>query len=162
MIGSATLAFIAYWCVQGSDPGYITSSQVSTIEDRVERGIGLDEVALITGNGEGGGEYEMGDLRGRRKTGGEDGGADDDEEEEAEGNLEGRMTWHGGRELGDTYRGYQRKYCQTCNYRPPLRSHHCKVCDRCVATFDHHCFFINTCIGEVSLGCVRRREERTA
>lgn len=41
-----------------------------------------------------------------------------------------------------------RKYCESCEFAPPLRSHHCRVCDRCVATFDHHCKFIATCIGE--------------
>ena len=42
----------------------------------------------------------------------------------------------------------RRKYCQSCEFAPPLRSHHCRFCDRCVATFDHHCHFIGTCIGE--------------
>jgi palmitoyltransferase len=46
------------------------------------------------------------------------------------------------------FRGTRRKVCSTCNFAPPLRSHHCRVCEKCVATFDHHCHFIGTCIGE--------------
>jgi len=42
----------------------------------------------------------------------------------------------------------RRKFCKTCDFAPPIRSHHCKICNRCVATFDHHCLFIGTCIGE--------------
>jgi palmitoyltransferase len=47
-----------------------------------------------------------------------------------------------------TFRGMRRKNCDTCHFNPPLRSHHCKICNRCVATFDHHCGFVGTCIGE--------------
>ena len=47
-----------------------------------------------------------------------------------------------------TFRGMRRKNCDTCQFNPPLRSHHCKICNRCVATFDHHCGFVGTCIGE--------------
>mmetsp|Transcript_20628 Transcript_20628/g.31006 ORF Transcript_20628/g.31006 Transcript_20628/m.31006 type:complete len:391 (+) Transcript_20628:92-1264(+) len=46
------------------------------------------------------------------------------------------------------FRGTRRKICQTCQFAPPLRSHHCRFCDKCVSTFDHHCHFIGTCIGE--------------
>jgi DHHC palmitoyltransferase len=46
------------------------------------------------------------------------------------------------------FRGTRRKLCHTCNFAPPLRSHHCRYCNKCVATFDHHCHFIGTCIGE--------------
>jgi len=101
--------------------------------------VGVDEVALITGEGSSSGDVEM---RVRRNNGG------DGDEVEEDVHLEGRLTWHGGAELGSTYKGYLRKCCSVCSMTPPLRSHHCKICDRCVATFDHHCFFINTCIGE--------------
>lgn len=46
------------------------------------------------------------------------------------------------------YNKYRRKFCNSCEFAPPLRSHHCRSCDTCVATFDHHCQFIATCIGE--------------
>jgi DHHC palmitoyltransferase len=39
-------------------------------------------------------------------------------------------------------------YCFTCQFMPPIRSHHCPYCGHCIATFDHHCHFLNTCIGE--------------
>jgi len=47
-----------------------------------------------------------------------------------------------------TYTSTRRKFCNICNFAPPLRSHHCKTCNACVATFDHHCPLLNTCIGE--------------
>lgn len=50
--------------------------------------------------------------------------------------------------FGNASNTTRRKYCEKCNFFPPLRSHHCKICDKCVATFDHHCGFIGTCIGE--------------
>ena len=46
------------------------------------------------------------------------------------------------------FRGTRRKLCHTCNFAPPLRSHHCRFCNKCVATFDHHCHFVGACIGE--------------
>lgn len=49
---------------------------------------------------------------------------------------------------GEFYRGTRRKFCEACQFAPPLRSHHCRKCNRCVATFDHHCALVGTCIGE--------------
>ena len=46
------------------------------------------------------------------------------------------------------YRSTRRKYCDKCQFHPPLRSHHCSTCNACIATFDHHCHFLGTCIGE--------------
>lgn len=46
------------------------------------------------------------------------------------------------------YRSTRRKYCDKCQFYPPLRSHHCSTCNACIATFDHHCHFLGTCIGE--------------
>jgi hypothetical protein len=46
------------------------------------------------------------------------------------------------------YRSTRRKYCDKCQFYPPLRSHHCSNCNACIATFDHHCNFLGTCIGE--------------
>lgn len=46
------------------------------------------------------------------------------------------------------YRSTRRKYCDKCQFYPPLRSHHCSTCNACIATFDHHCHFVGTCIGE--------------
>jgi hypothetical protein len=46
------------------------------------------------------------------------------------------------------YRSTRRKYCDKCQFYPPLRSHHCSTCNACIATFDHHCDFLGTCIGE--------------
>ena len=52
------------------------------------------------------------------------------------------------RDESSYYHSTRRKYCETCQFAPPLRAHHCKVCQTCVATFDHHCEFVGTCIGE--------------
>ena len=46
------------------------------------------------------------------------------------------------------YRLTRRKYCDKCQFYPPLRSHHCSTCNACIATLDHHCHFLGTCIGE--------------
>ncbi|GMI15222.1 hypothetical protein TrVE_jg236 [Triparma verrucosa] len=154
---STALAAVAYYMVQGSDPGYITEDHVQDIDARYtgDEAADLDEVGLIVGDSSSSsatfdGDIEMQAKRRSNLSGSSsvDSGDDDDSDSEEIARLEGRMTWHGGRELGPTYKGISRKHCLECGFKPPLRSHHCKTCDRCVATFDHHCFFINTCIGE--------------
>ena len=37
------------------------------------------------------------------------------------------------------------KWCNTCRFLRPPRTHHCRVCDICVVRFDHHCVWLNTC-----------------
>ena len=46
------------------------------------------------------------------------------------------------------FQGTRRKFCDACQFAPPLRAHHCKLCNRCVATYDHHCPLVGNCIGE--------------
>jgi len=131
LLVAQVVAVVLFVCVQGSNPGYIDKEMMEEITAREEQNGEDDEVGLITG------DIEMSDVT-RRSTG-------DDPEDVSD---EGRNTWHGGNELGDTYKGCTRKHCQECNFAPPLRAHHCKTCGHCVATFDHHCFFLNTCVGE--------------
>ncbi|GMH80274.1 hypothetical protein TL16_g08481 [Triparma laevis f. inornata] len=150
VIVSTVVAFVAYYMVQGSDPGYISEEHVSDISSRYEgeNALSLDEVGLIVGDSSS--SFDNGDIEMQAKRRNNPNLVEEEEEEDPDeiARLEGRMSWHGGRELGPTYKGIKRKHCLECNFKPPLRSHHCKTCNRCVATFDHHCFFINTCIGE--------------
>jgi len=43
------------------------------------------------------------------------------------------------------------KWCNTCRFLRPPRTHHCRMCDICVTRFDHHCVWLNTCIGAKNL-----------
>lgn len=43
------------------------------------------------------------------------------------------------------------KWCNTCRFLRPPRTHHCRMCDVCVTRFDHHCVWLNTCIGAKNL-----------
>lgn len=43
------------------------------------------------------------------------------------------------------------KWCNTCRFLRPPRTHHCRICDICVVRFDHHCVWLNTCIGANNL-----------
>ena len=43
------------------------------------------------------------------------------------------------------------KWCNTCRFLRPPRTHHCRMCDICVIRFDHHCVWLNTCIGAKNL-----------
>jgi hypothetical protein len=43
------------------------------------------------------------------------------------------------------------KWCNTCRFLRPPRTHHCRMCDICVVRFDHHCVWLNTCIGAQNL-----------
>eukprot|EP01047_Picozoa_sp_COSAG01_P013633 COSAG01_NODE_646_length_14556_cov_9.736806_16_plen_358_part_00 len=39
------------------------------------------------------------------------------------------------------------KFCATCGWMRPPRTHHCRTCNRCVFKFDHHCGWLNNCVG---------------
>lgn len=51
---------------------------------------------------------------------------------------------HGG---GDAVKGYNPKYCYTCELVIPQRCHHCPLCQYCVMKKDHHCFITGGCVG---------------
>lgn len=140
------LVLVSYFAVQGSDPGYLSKEICELNDDDCMDSILLEHSATreeissstdtniynIVRNQEDPGQSslvnphssEMQDL-----TGNDFADIENDHEQE----FHTKKT---------------RKYCESCEFAPPLRSHHCRVCDRCVATFDHHCNFIGTCIGE--------------
>ncbi|KXN73135.1 zf-DHHC-domain-containing protein [Conidiobolus coronatus NRRL 28638] len=41
----------------------------------------------------------------------------------------------------------ERRYCKTCHFDKPDRSHHCSICGKCVLKMDHHCPWLNNCVG---------------
>ncbi len=56
-------------------------------------------------------------------------------------NLDSLLSRHLGMEvkLDMKARDGSLRYCQTCHYVKPDRTHHCSVCNACVTKFDHHC-----------------------
>jgi hypothetical protein len=53
--------------------------------------------------------------------------------------------------LATTATGAAPKYCGSCQFLRPPRTHHCRECDRCVFKFDHHCGWLNNCVGYKNL-----------
>jgi len=149
LVTTFILSFIviaSYLAVQGSDPGYLTKELCEFDEENgtdsilIEHSLTTEEISSSTDTNiynivinqentmnENSSSSEMQNRRSDEST-------NDDEEDE---------TYE-----EEYYTKKRRKVCESCEFAPPLRSHHCRVCDRCVATFDHHCNFIGTCIGE--------------
>ena len=116
-----------YYLVQGSSPGYVTQDHANHIETMWGNGDSdqwVDEMGLAAGRAYNSGEAEGVELmpassdrvRVDAGCGDKDGNSNDIENGNGSGghegplnNLEGRLTWHGGAELGPTYRGVQRK-----------------------------------------------------
>lgn len=130
----ATLAALV--ALQGSDPGYLTADTVAALLDDDE-----DEVALLEETTESSPTTDntatCNRMNQRRNSLPND-------------PLAAAVVVNQSNPNDDDsyYRSTRRKFCEICQFAPPLRSHHCKTCDKCVATFDHHCQFVGTCIGE--------------
>jgi len=151
-------SWLAYWAVQGSDPGYIlpgASSASSGPEGVPESSIEV-EVGVVVEEGRG--------REGTRVVGEEAPAAPAPalpsasasepagrgRERPAEGDtadLVGRAGGEGEAEAARLALAGARE-CLWCTATQPARAHHCRDCDRCVALFDHHCSWIGTCVGE--------------
>jgi len=120
------LTVTSFLSVHCSDPGFLNAEMLEHLED----GLLLNEEQ---GNEEKTDEENSADISGRQPP------------LHHQADSETLQTSDNNEEF---YRGTRRKFCETCQFAPPLRSHHCKICRRCVATFDHHCGLVGTCIGE--------------
>lgn len=136
-----------------SDPGFVTDGHLLELEDglsllgcpEAEGDIGSDQSKesvsspSLRNNESNNGLTKRGDSPLRSTT--------------SNGNSSNHDTASTSTEEQETlFRGTRRKYCETCQFAPPLRSHHCKLCQKCVATFDHHCNLVGNCIGERNRG----------
>ncbi|ETV81891.1 hypothetical protein, variant 4 [Aphanomyces astaci] len=130
IVGAATLA---YYAVQGSDPGYVTEAMVQTsMESDTLLGVDDDEL----------------DLRGTSKAREIDYRKSKIAAMEAALELNNNATSENADASVELSPAPTMDFCTVCQLQPPLRAYHCGFCNRCVATFDHHCFFIGSCVGE--------------
>ena len=136
------LTLVAFWALQGSDPGYLSADMVQDLA--------LEDGASLIAQ-----QQEQDDIY-------------TDQDVEATTSMRRNISTTMNQQtmtldplsppraedavLSPTWQGLRRKTCETCLFQPPLRAHHCKLCNRCVATFDHHCGFVGTCIGERNHG----------
>lgn len=146
----SVLTLLAFFALQGSDPGYLTADMVNDLS--------LEDGTSLMGTGEkdaqDDGNLQDIELASMTKT---------DPISRRHSPLNRTVDplappslsfqsedngTHTAKSSSATFHGMRRKHCDTCQFNPPLRSHHCKICNRCVATFDHHCGFVGTCIGE--------------
>jgi palmitoyltransferase len=142
----SVLTLVAFFALQGSDPGYLTADMVKDLS--LEDGTSLMD--MDEKDAEDSGKLQDIELAAMAKT----------EAITRRNTPQSRaldplsppsLSFQSQDEdttKSATFRGMRRKQCETCQFNPPLRSHHCKICNRCVATFDHHCGFVGTCIGE--------------
>ena len=129
-------AYIAFFFLHGSNPGYLTVEIVAdlNLEDEVGLLDDEDEESPMSLNRESSPLHSASPAENRsarRRTASASSVVDV---------LEPPVY--------NYHRGSRRKLCEICEFAPPLRAHHCKKCNRCIATFDHHCDFVGTCIGE--------------
>jgi hypothetical protein len=148
----SALTLIAFFALQGSDPGYLTADMVNDLS--LEDGASLmctnidEKDAPDDGSSQ---DIELGamtktDPITRRHS--PMNRAYDPLSPPSLSLQSQEEDNHTAKAASAPFRGMRRKNCDTCQFHPPLRSHHCKICNRCVATFDHHCGFVGTCIGE--------------
>ncbi|XP_021110594.1 probable palmitoyltransferase ZDHHC19 isoform X2 [Heterocephalus glaber] len=51
------------------------------------------------------------------------------------------------------HRAFCLRWCPSCCFHRPPRTHHCPWCNICVEDFDHHCKWVNNCIGHRNFRC---------
>jgi palmitoyltransferase len=148
----SVLTLVAFFALQGSDPGYLTADMVNDLS--LEDGASLMGATMDEKDLQGDDKLQDIELAAMSKT---------DPITQRHSPLHRAVDplsppslsfqsqdedTHTAKSASVTFHGMRRKNCDTCQFNPPLRSHHCKICNRCVATFDHHCGFVGTCIGE--------------
>lgn len=146
VVFSSVLTLVAFFTLQGSDPGYLTADMINdlSLEDGASLMATDEKEAQDDGNLQ---DIELGTMAKtepmtRRNTP-QNRALDPLSPPSLSFQCQDEET-----PKSAIFRGMRRKNCETCQFNPPLRSHHCKICNRCVATFDHHCGFVGTCIGE--------------